>query len=55
MTDAAIQAFIDRWSQSGGAERANYALFLSELCDLLDVPRPNRDIAAYSWKENIAC
>jgi hypothetical protein len=40
MTDAAIQAFISRWQNSGGAERANYALFLSELCDLLDLPRP---------------
>ncbi len=35
-----LQAFIDRWSPSGGAERANYALFLSELCDTLEVPRP---------------
>ena len=34
-------AFIDRWAASGAAERANYQLFLSELCDLLDVPRPN--------------
>jgi hypothetical protein len=40
MEQTAIQAFIDRWSPSGGAERANYALFLSELCDLLEVPRP---------------
>ena len=29
-----------RWSTSGAAERANYQLFLSELCDVLDVPRP---------------
>src|SRR3546814_9405179 len=34
-------AFIARWSgRVGGAERANYALFLSELCDLLGVSRP---------------
>src|SRR6266567_7094997 len=32
--------FIARWQQSSAAERANYALFLSELCDYLDVPRP---------------
>jgi hypothetical protein len=25
--------FIARWQQSSAAERANYALFLSELCD----------------------
>ena len=30
-----------RWESSGAAERANYQLFLSELCDSLDVPRPN--------------
>ena len=33
--------FIIRWRNSGAAERANYALFLSELCDLLGVERPN--------------
>jgi SAM-dependent methyltransferase len=33
--------FITRWQQSAAAERANYQLFLSELCDFLDVPRPN--------------
>ena len=32
--------FIRRWESSGAAERANYALFLAELCDLLNVPRP---------------
>jgi hypothetical protein len=34
------QTFIDRWKRSGAAERANYQLFLSELCDLLGVPGP---------------
>lgn len=33
--------FIDRWQQSSASERANYALFLSELCDFLDLPRPD--------------
>jgi hypothetical protein len=32
--------FIERWQSSAAAERANYALFLTELCDFLDVPRP---------------
>jgi hypothetical protein len=32
--------FIRRWEGSGAAERANYALFLTELCDLLRVARP---------------
>ena len=37
---AAIEAFIDRWQRSGGAERANYQMFLSELTVLLGVPLP---------------
>ena len=37
-----VDQFITRWSnRTGGAERANYALFLSELCDVLNVPRPD--------------
>ena len=36
------EAFIDRWQgQEGGQERANYALFLTELCDVLDLPHPD--------------
>jgi hypothetical protein len=35
-------SFIARWSSSGAAERANYQLFLSELCDLLGVARPDQ-------------
>lgn len=34
-------AFIARWQgREGGQERANYALFLTELCEVLEVPRP---------------
>jgi hypothetical protein len=40
-----IETFIARWSASAGAERANYQLFLAELCDLLGVPRPNPSVA----------
>jgi hypothetical protein len=37
-----VEDFIKRWTErSGGAERANYALFLVELCDLLGVQRPD--------------
>ena len=37
-----VEAFIARWQgREGGQERANYALFLSELCDVLGVPRPD--------------
>jgi hypothetical protein len=40
MTSASTEQFINRWQDSGASERANYQLFLSELCDVLDVPRP---------------
>lgn len=34
-----VEAFIRRWQgHEGGQERANYALFLTELCDLLGLP-----------------
>lgn len=37
-----IDAFIDRWSAArGGAERANYQMFLTELCEALGLPRPD--------------
>ena len=35
-----LQEFIRCWSASGAAERANYQLFLSELCDTLHIQRP---------------
>ena len=38
---AAIDAFIGRWHQSGGAELANFQTFANELCDLLGVSRPD--------------
>lgn len=40
MTDA-LESFIARWQKSGGTERANYQLFLTELCELLDLPKPD--------------
>lgn len=37
-----IDRFIERWRRNeGGAERANYVLFLTELCDLLGLDRPD--------------
>jgi hypothetical protein len=41
--DDAVGAFIARWKNSGGAERANYTSFLTELCGVLGVepPRPS--------------
>ncbi len=37
----AAESFITRWKRSSASERANYALFLSELSDLIEVPRPD--------------
>ena len=36
----AIEAFIDRWEESGGSELANFQPFDKELCKLLDLPEP---------------
>lgn len=45
------EAFIARWQgQEGGQERANYALFLTELCDVLDLPHP--DVAKATHAHN---
>ncbi len=33
--------FIERWESSGASERANYQHFLLELCDILEVARPD--------------
>ena len=39
MTDR-IENFITRWTGTSGSERANYQLFLTELCTLLGLPLP---------------
>jgi hypothetical protein len=36
-----VQDFISHWSAASPSERANSQRFLLELCDLLDVPRPD--------------
>ena len=36
-----VSAFIARWRAAGGSERANYQLFIGELCALLDCPTPD--------------
>ena len=46
--------FILRWQgQEGGQERANYALFLSELCDLLGVKRPQPASATHETNDYV--
>ena len=58
MEPRTIQQFIERWKPSGGAERGNYQSFLNELCDILEVPRPdpatpNEDDNAYVYDKAI--
>ena len=36
-----LPAFVARWQDSGAEERANKDLFFTELCDVLEIPRPN--------------
>ena len=36
-----LEAFITRWGDGGGTERANYQLFLTELCAMLGLPQPD--------------
>ncbi len=58
ISPSAIQEFIQRWESSGAAERANYQLFLSELCNLLGVAPPDPAQAddrqnAYVFERNV--
>jgi len=44
--DVDTGALIERWAGGdGGAERANYQMFLSELCDALGVERPRPSVS----------
>jgi hypothetical protein len=46
-----VENFLRRWeSKDGGQERANYSMFLTELCDLLDLPHP--DVASHATETN---
>ncbi len=38
---SAVELFITKWAASGASERANKDAYLLELCDVLEVPRPN--------------
>jgi len=41
MSAEKLQAFVDKWTASGASERANKDAFLIELCEVLEVPRPD--------------
>ena len=45
---ARIQTFITAWEVSGGAERGNAHSFQNELCDILEVPRPDKTVPVNS-------
>lgn len=50
----AVESFIRRWQgNEGGAERANYALFLTELCDLLGLPHPDPADASHAANDYV--
>lgn len=50
----AVEAFIARWQgQEGGQERANYALFLTELCGLLDLQQPDPASASHETNDYV--
>jgi hypothetical protein len=40
------QDFITRWDGANGSERANYPLFISDLCELLQVEKPQPGLLA---------
>jgi len=50
----AVDSFIARWqNQTGGAERANYALFLTELCAVLEVEPPQPASAEHQHNDYV--
>jgi len=49
-----VEAFIARWQgHEGGQERANYALFLTELCDVLGLPHPDVANASHEFNDYV--
>ncbi|SDU33946.1 hypothetical protein SAMN05428979_3080 [Stappia sp. ES.058] len=49
-----VEAFIAKWQgQEGGQERANYAMFLTELCDVIGVPHPDNAGATHSANDYV--
>lgn len=49
-----VAEFIARWShREGGQERANYSLFLTELCDVLAVPHPDPAGASHKFNDYV--
>ena len=40
-SEIAVDKFVERWQSASGSERANYQLFVHELCTLLELPTPD--------------
>jgi hypothetical protein len=40
-TAKTLDTFIHRWQGIDGSERANYTLFIAELCELRALPKPD--------------
>ena len=41
LSNDGVDQFIERWQSASGSERANYQLFVHELCTLLELPTPD--------------
>jgi SAM-dependent methyltransferase len=49
-----IESFIKRWSnREGGQERANYSLFLTELCDVIEAAHPDPASASHEMNDYV--
>ena len=52
--EGTFDRFIERWRRNeGGAERANFPLFLTELCALLDLPQPDPADATHEHNDYV--
>ena len=45
-----FQDLVDRWGTAVPSERANFQLYLTELCDALDVERPRPAGTGYEFE-----
>lgn len=44
-TPESVEIFIKRWETAEASERSNYGMFITELCDLLELPHPDPSTA----------
>ena len=53
--ESAVEKFIARWQKASGSERANYQLFVHELCTLLELPTPDPARAPVATSNSPIC